>query len=480
MPMLPALLMVVAGSTPPDAERVQASRQALASLKKGPPVASLEAELKTLHAMLEPFGLERAQSGEAPQRDWSFPEPEVRSRVTVPPAQAAAIRARLTALEKQLRAAQEPCSQAYDGLNSRGMIAMSTEDLRAACPLSEPQCKPILEIEAAQQWARDCNELVSESADASRAVTEWLGAVATRREADAADTAYLRPVSGPPGARALEHMPPTFARPNADPSLAEVMGSTYDTLGLFAAAHPSRFVFLRRDMAKGRPINPDQNEWSLFRMLHKGEAMLLLGGTSSRSIVVSIDGIHSYVKVEDLAGAPIPGTKPGSLTAAELNLFDDSGHIVAGPRSMAVETNGFSMEETPRFLEWLDPPEPRQQQFFDARSKVVDCYTKKLKEMDPTGQLRRHFDVIRTNRRTGEVVTLETAEAALDRKACAVCGCKAFNGTKAKFAKQAVVPRQLKAFEAYKAVLDRLNSTDFAEAARQGPATAAPEEPHGI
>jgi hypothetical protein len=270
----------------------------------------------------------------------------------------------------------------------------------------------------------------------------------------AQDAVHLAPISGSPQQRVMP-VPRSFQK---------LVGNNVvvDARGLFAAAHPSRFVFLRTDEKGGK------------RVLKKGEAVLVvktLGRSEVR--VIAVDGVERALPAEQLSVVPLAGLRPFVLTADDLDVTTDDGEVIAGPRWLAPDATGFFLDSTNAWLDLLDPPEPRTQRFFEAKKKAVDCYERQMKQLDPEGRLRRNYDLV-TYGKNG-VEKMESAETALDRRACSACGCKAFNDMKHKLIKAAIAPQQRAAFGAYADVAKRLMTTDFAAASKGAPKGKAPD-----
>lgn len=284
-------------------------------------------------------------------------------------------------------------------------------------------------------------------------------------EIAAAESAFKQPVSGSPRQRAIV-VPPSLVTYDEKAPIGR--RRQIDTFRLFADAHPSRFVFLRKNVS-GAPENSGESEATFSRTLKKGEAVLALQATCSENEVriLSIDGNDGIVKVSDLAVAPLPGTKPVALTADDLEVVDAKGKVIAGPNWLVADTTGFWLDEPAGWLELLEPPEPRSQRFSDAKEKVLGCYTAQMDKLDPSGKLRARYDVVTYGR--GGVVSVESAESNFDRKACAACNCKAFNELKRKLVKEAMAPAQKKRFETYQPMLEKLKKADFTNAAKGAP-----------
>ena len=294
----------------------------------------------------------------------------------------------------------------------------------------------------------------------------WRREQAKRDELAARESGFKQAVSGSPRQRAIS-LPPSYVRfSEPKPGGADRI---IDTVRLFTDAHPSHFVFLRKDLAEA-PRNSGESHRRFSRTLKKGEAVLTLrdtGVSGDDVTILSIDGNEGVVRSGELALAPLPGSKPMVLKAEDLNVRDEKGNVIAGPTWLTPDATGFFLDESAGWLDLLVPPEPRTQRFFDAKEKVLGCYDKQMRKLDPSGELRRHYDVVTWGR--GGVQKVESAASNFDRKACAACNCKAFNEMKRKLMKDAIAPAQKEAFKAYEPVLEQLKQTDFAGAVKGAP-----------
>jgi len=228
---------------------------------------------------------------------------------------------------------------------------------------------------------------------------------------------------------------------------------------LFELAHPSRFLFLRRETALWYQGGGAE------RTLRRGEAVLVTkldrAGGEEVANLVAVDGTQAYVSVDALSPMPISKAPPIALKAKDLDVWTDGHEWLGGPSAFVADDEGFYLEEKPRWLEHLSPPEPRTQQLFDAREKVLECYRKRIEKVDPTGDLRRRFNYVTYDTRTGEVKKMERAAVKLDRDACAACACKKFNALKAKLAVEALTPLQQRRYDELAPAITRVNGLKF-------------------
>lgn len=387
------------------------------------------------------------------------------------PEEMKALTAQMTSLEAEGKQLEDDCVELRERVQPlRDGFAGADAYCRNGSPsMTQTDCKAWSAFEPLFVPLGDCPRETQELGRVSYRFrefeTDW------RKQQDALEeeaekaAAFRRPVSGSPRQRAIP-LPPAYVtyNQNVHPRFAR----TIDTVRLFADAHPSHFVFLRKDAAA--PENSGEGDQAFSRKLKKGEAVLPLQDRSAGDdevSIISIDGNEGLVKVSALALAPIAGTKPVALVAGDLNVRDDKGTLIAGPSWLAPDSTGFFLDEAAGWLDLLDPPEPRSQRFYDAKEKVLACYKKQMERLDPSGNLRENYDVV-TYGRAG-VNRVESAESNFDRKACAACNCKAFNALKAKLVKEAMTPAQKKLFERYAPVLEQLRTTDFINAAKGAP-----------
>lgn len=257
--------------------------------------------------------------------------------------------------------------------------------------------------------------------------------------------------------------PQRYRGSHEKPGMPGTWGWMVDAQELFEKADASRFVFLRKEANR---MGPQYT----FRPIHRGEAVLVSGMfdyDGPQVAVFSVDGVIAWVSADELSAVPLAGAKVMPLKAAELDLFGDDDHNwLAGPSSLEADTTGFYLEEKPAWLQWVDPPEPRTQSFIDAREKIVGCYNAALEKVDPTGDLRRNYNFVTYNVRTGETKKMESAAAKLDRDACAKCGCKKFNELKRKLATDGVTNQQKALFAKFKPAIERVNGLKFDPKAR--------------
>lgn len=375
-----------------------------------------------------------------------------------------------------LKPGQLPSASALDALDAKlgALKALGTQvkgDCQQWTTLREG-LDPASDVEAAQ-WPGDgtCFESADRAAEIDEEwqrfkVQELKDARVASAKDKASDGLYLQPVSGNARERAIE-VPRKFLL-----NERELRRSvSIDTAALFSTAHPSRFVFLRknvtelpRDTLRDRP-----NRTS--RMLKKGEAVLSVRRATlgAREVeILSVDGIRGLVSLEDLAQTPLPGSRPAVLTAADLNVLDERGNAIAGPTWLEPDSTGFSLDEPNAWLDLLDPQEPRATHFLEARERTLKCYREQRAKLDPRGALSKYFDIV-TWGRNGDLKKVESVAAKFDRTACAACGCKKFNDLKASFIKAAIGPAQKKAFVRYQPVIEQLSKTDFEGASKGAP-----------
>ena len=282
----------------------------------------------------------------------------------------------------------------------------------------------------------------------------------------AKESLFRQPISGTARERAID-LPPSYV--TFEDNVRRQGERKVDTLRLFTDVHPSHFVFLRGNVA-GAPRNSGESVVWFWRTLKKGEAVLPLRSraTDDEVTILSIDGHEGVVRTSSLALAPLAGTRAGALVADDLTVRDEKGTIILGPTWLGADATGFFLDESTAWLGLLDPPEPRSQRFYDAKEKVLGCYTQQMARLDPSGKLRKDYDVVSYGR--AGVSRVESAESNFDRQACRACGCKTFNALKQKLMTTAMTPAQKKLFGAYAPVLEKLNSTDFSSATKGAPA----------
>lgn len=398
-------------------------------------------------------------------RDWSWKQPPTRE-------QTASLSTEWKAIEADAKRAEATCSEVTEVLRQANFTG-EEEDCRRyfeSMHQRPKNCEAWKKFDGLRYRAttQDCDlaisPVLSDSSKFERARQSWENDLKRSEAAAALDAVHLQPVSGNVKQRAIP-LPSRYVR---------TVGNSHstDTLALFANTHPSHFVFLRKPISEAPRYAPDESQVTLARTLKKGEAVLVFPSNYERHIsFTSIDGLGGFVKIDDLAVAPLPGTKPVALTAADLNVLDAQGKVLAGPTWLLADATGFSLDEPNGWLDLLDPAEPRQQQFYDAKEKVLGCYQKQMSKLDPNGRLSRYYDVV-TYGRAG-IVKVESAAVNFDRKACAACGCKAFNDKKRKLIEAAIKPAQKQRFEtSFKPIVDKLSTTDFANASKGAAAGA--------
>ncbi len=408
-------------------------------------------------------------------------------------AELAAFNAKMGALQRNAAAQIAGC----DNLQTK-IAPLPHEDMQMATVTcrsnpKDPACPAWQKIRAAhwqhQVGCKDAAKGVQEwNSDWNEYQEEWNQGMSSQAAAAKLEEMYTTPVSGNPRQRAIViprklflDNQDTATEPSNDPraramakakmrAAAKVnpgLERPLDTITLFSQAHPSRFVFLRRDVSEAPRANLNESAAPFTRMLRKGEAVLATreGSAVGRSVsIVSIDGNRGVVALEDLSVAPLPGLAPVRLTATDLTVADSNGKIIAGPQWTYPDATGFFLDEPLAWLDLLNPPEPETSRILDARQKTLACYQKQMERLDPNGKLRRHYDVV-TYGRSG-VEKVESAAVNFDRKACSVCGCKTFNNRKVAVMKKAIAPSQQQLFTTYDSVLKQLKGTDFAAAAK--------------
>ena len=452
---------------PTTADLDAAKRSQALATQLAPRVQKLSGQCQDFDAQAEKAGL----LTEGTQYHLSTGEPPPQSEI-------GALEAKAEGLKTLAAAVKNDCQQWTTLRESIGVIGGVDEEITAcknwyASTGKRADCTVWKQLEAAA-WPGDgtCFEPAER---ATEIVEEWKrfkilelkhARVASAQE-KAVDGLYLQPVSGNARERAIV-IPRKYYREEREVRRISVI---VDTVGLFSTAHPSRFVFLRKNLAElpRDSLNDVPNRTS--RTLKKGEAVLSLrrGTIGAREVeILSIDGIRGLVSLEDLAQTPLPGTHPGVLTAADLNVLDDKGNAVGGPTWLEPDSTGFSLDEPNGWLDLLDPQEPRTTNFLEARDRTLKCYQAQRARLDPNGTLSKYFDIV-TFGRNGNIKKVESAAVKFDRTACAACGCKKFNDLKSSYIKAAIAPAQKKAFERYQPVVEQLSQVDFEGASKGAP-----------
>jgi hypothetical protein len=226
-----------------------------------------------------------------------------------------------------------------------------------------------------------------------------------------------------------------------------------DAIALFAAAHPSRFVFAGVDIDEARSHYGAQS-----RTVKRGEAMLINAVNSSYITAFTIDGQLIEVRPEDFLMEPSARAAPFPLSAGELpvTIVDAMGETVTIANE-PVTGSGIHFTTTPNFLGLFPADDERKEKFLEERAKVVGCYEKQMAKLDPDNK-RGKFVQETYDAKTGKTQKLESLATVLDRKACGVCKCKAFNEKEAALKAALLAPRQAEQMNALKPVIEKITS----------------------
>jgi hypothetical protein len=230
---------------------------------------------------------------------------------------------------------------------------------------------------------------------------------------------------------------------------------------LFKLAHPTKFVFARINFDAGTVPSPNGRS---FRPIPRGEAVLVRTTDGDRSAeIVTVDGENLRVQPRDLSVTPIPGTKVMPLLADWL--------AIVGPRTAEggvrpdrgnywdvfnADDTGFALDETPAVFGLTAAGDQRIDTFHVEREKISTCYDKQMDKLDPENR-RQRFDSV-TYDGAGKIAKVDSLTSKLDRKACAACGCKAFNTKKRALAKAILHPLQERAYAELQPILERVRS----------------------
>lgn len=210
-----------------------------------------------------------------------------------------------------------------------------------------------------------------------------------------------------------------------------------DAIALFDAAHPSRFVFAGVDIDKARSHYGAQS-----RTVKRGEAMLISAYSSSYITAFTIDGQLIEVRPEDFVMEPSAKAPPfpigaGDLPVTIVNPMGEASTIANEP----VIDSGLRFTRTPTFLGLFPVDDDRKEKFVAEREKIVGCYEKQMAKLDP-----------------GQTQKLESLATVLDRKACGVCKCKAFNEKEAALKASLLAPRQAEQMNTLKPVIEKVTA----------------------
>lgn len=215
---------------------------------------------------------------------------------------------------------------------------------------------------------------------------------------------------------------------------------------LFAAAHPSRFVFSLKRMPK------DSSGAWLDREIQRGEALL-----ASDNGLVSVDGMLFRGSEADFTGAPLKGITPLALKREWLTVYGDDRKPLGGSWVAAPDATGFSLEDNPAWMKLFPAGDDRLAAFTDERDKMVECYNRETARLDPENK-RGKYEVITYDTRTWSEKKVESLEAVIDRKSCAKCKCEAFNKRKSKLALDVLKAEQEKRLLVLKPAMERVNA----------------------
>ncbi|MDP3157912.1 MAG: hypothetical protein Q8N23_34900 [Archangium sp.] len=226
-----------------------------------------------------------------------------------------------------------------------------------------------------------------------------------------------------------------------------------DAIALFNAAHPSRFVFAGVDIDEARSHYGAQS-----RTVKRGEAMLINAISWSYITAFTIDGQLIEVPPDDFLMEPSAKAKlfpigAGDLPVTIVNPMGEEATIANEP----VTDSGLRFANTPTFLQLFPVDDDRKEKFIAEREKVVGCYEKQMAKLDPDNK-RAKFVQETYNAKTGQTQKLESLATVLDRKACGVCKCKAFNQKEAKLKASLLAPRQAEQMSALKPVIEKITA----------------------
>lgn len=228
---------------------------------------------------------------------------------------------------------------------------------------------------------------------------------------------------------------------------------TDDVPALFNLAHPSRFVFAAVDIDAARSRYGQQT-----RTVKRGEVLLVDRTNGDLVAAYTIDYQFIEVNSDDLSlDAPATaGLFPFGAADLPITITKPNGETEL-ISNQPVTDSGMSYGKLPAFFSMMKADDPRKEKAVAAREATVACYDAEMTKVDPQNK-RGKFLQETYDPRTGKTQKIESMAAALDRKVCAKCKCKASNEREAKLLRELLQPLQVPRFESMKPAIDRVTT----------------------
>lgn len=194
------------------------------------------------------------------------------------------------------------------------------------------------------------------------------------------------------------------------------------------------------------------------RIVKRGEALLVDRTYGDFVSAYTIDYQFIEVAFDDLSlDAPLSarlfpfgaGDLPITLT-----MPNGETELIA---NRPVTDSGMNYGKLPAFFSMMKADDPRKEKAVAAREATVACYDAEMTKVDPQNK-RGKFLQETYDPRTGKTQKIESMAAALDRKVCAKCKCKASNEREAKLLQELLQPVQAVRFESMKPAIDRVTA----------------------
>lgn len=213
---------------------------------------------------------------------------------------------------------------------------------------------------------------------------------------------------------------------------------------LFLSTHPSRFVFLNRN------VNTD------VRPLKRGEAVLVYDFVESgqHPWILTPDLVRVQVEASSLSAKPFARAPRFAVKATQLTVYKE-GAYVGGPWDL-IASQG-QPDRSPPFLAAADPNSKAYLGFVQKSDRFWKCADAQWAKLDPDATAG-NYDLVTFDATTGAPKRVEHLVTALERKVCSACNCAAIQRERVAAARAVLAPLQATAFSELEPIRVRLES----------------------